>query len=224
MAEHNRVVDEIAAFVLGAHCAGCRAPHTLLCVACRARLAPRVHRMRTSDGIEVVAALPFSGVAARIVRAIKQEGRTGLVHACMPALHVARAAACTNGAVFVPIPTRYASFVRRGYRVPHLLVRRMGNRPVSLLRTVGRVADQRGLNRAQRSSNVHGSMVARSRGHGDVIVVDDVVTTGATIDEAARALEHAGYRVRAAVVLAATPREDDTAATEGDREPVRGLR
>nr|WP_026049864.1 phosphoribosyltransferase family protein [Microbacterium barkeri] len=42
----------------------------------------------------------------------------------------------------------------------------------------------------------------------ETLIVDDVVTTGATLDEAARALEEAGFRVVGAVALAATPRRE----------------
>lgn len=43
-------------------------------------------------------------------------------------------------------------------------------------------------------------------GGGAIVLVDDVVTTGATFDEAARTLREAGARVVSAVALAATPR------------------
>ena len=43
-------------------------------------------------------------------------------------------------------------------------------------------------------------------GGGVIVLVDDVVTTGATFDEAARTLREAGARVVSAVALAATPR------------------
>jgi predicted amidophosphoribosyltransferase len=69
---------------------------------------------------------------------------------------------------------------------------------------------QKGLGRGARSRRVRGSMRVRSgrwapdlRGQ-PCIIVDDVLTTGATLAEAARALTLAGAQVRGAVVLAAT--------------------
>ncbi|WP_427130177.1 ComF family protein [Pseudarthrobacter sp. S9] len=69
---------------------------------------------------------------------------------------------------------------------------------------------QKGLGRGARAQRVRGSMRARAGLRGpDVrgqpcIIVDDVLTTGATLAEAARALREAGALVRGAVVLAAT--------------------
>lgn len=78
-----------------------------------------------------------------------------------------------------------------------------------LLTQVRRVADQAGLPGAERAANLAGALrvsrpaaVLRRR----VVVVDDVITTGASLAEAARALEEAGAQVLAAATVAATPR------------------
>jgi len=70
-----------------------------------------------------------------------------------------------------------------------------------------RVADQAGLTATDRAANLTGALQARLDLHGvRVIIVDDVVTTGATLAEAARALRAAGAEVLAAAVIAATER------------------
>ena len=109
-------------------------------------------------------------------------------------------------AVTVPMPTSRQAYRRRGYRVPDLLVRRTGRRPRRLLRYARRTADQRGLDRDARARNVAHSLVAAPCPGLRVVVVDDVVTTGASLAEAIRALRSAGAEVVAAVTVAATPR------------------
>ncbi|MEQ6896866.1 phosphoribosyltransferase family protein [Microbacterium sp. KR10-403] len=185
-------------------CAGCGVLDVALCDACRAMLRPQVTTRALADGLVVRSGLPFDGVPARVLRALKEEGRTSLARALGPAL----AAALGDGrGVVVPVPTSRAAMRRRGYRVAELLARRAGARPLRALRVVRTTADQRGLSRTARTDNVTGSLRATRRLDGlEVIVVDDVVTTGATLVEAARALRAAGAQVRAAATVAATPR------------------
>ena len=69
------------------------------------------------------------------------------------------------------------------------------------------VADQAGLDAAERAANLGGAPAARRPLDGlPVVVVDYVMTTGATLVEAARALREAGAAVRGCAVVAATRR------------------
>jgi predicted amidophosphoribosyltransferase len=72
------------------------------------------------------------------------------------------------------------------------------------------VRDQAALNAQQRADNLAGALCTtrtmRPRAGDAVVVVDDVVTTGATLTEAVRALHTAGNSVLGAATVAATSR------------------
>jgi predicted amidophosphoribosyltransferase len=75
----------------------------------------------------------------------------------------------------------------------------------SLLSFRGRPQDQGGLDRIQRRRNIHETMTAsRSASFVRVVMVDDVVTTGASLAEARRALVRSGHPVVGAATVAAT--------------------
>lgn len=209
---------EILGFLLSAECAGCGQPETALCAPCRAALHPDIVRGATPGGIPLFAGLPYTGPAARVLRTVKESGQTSQVGALAPALRAACAEAMHDASVrgvrvraVVPIPTSRAAFRRRGYRVPELLAARVPLPMLRVLTTARRTADQRKLGRTARLRNAAGSLRARRDGGGlSVLILDDVTTTGATVDDAARALRERGFRIAGAVVAAATPRHHDT--------------
>lgn len=200
-------LDDAAAFLLGERCAGCESAIATLCAACAASFEP-VQPPRTAGGLAVASALAYRGVAARGIRALKA-GRTSLARVF--AAHVADvlAQADPSGALaIVPVPTSGRSYRTRGFRVPEALLRAAGAPAYRALATAGRPADQRGLSSAERAANVAGTIRMR-RGvpaPGQALVFDDVYTTGATLDEAARVLRTHGCEVVGAVTLAHTPR------------------
>lgn len=88
--------------------------------------------------------------------------------------------------------------------IARLVSRESGLRVAPVLSHSRTVRDQSHLNAQQRWNNLDGSMVVTGNplGLGKVLVLDDLVTTGATLSEAARALRYAGIEVIGAVTAA----------------------
>jgi len=211
MARGHEALQEVLALLLPVECAGCGEPGPPLCRRCETQLQPHPVTRTLPCGMRVTSALWFEQVPARVLRELKQDGGTGLARALGEALAAAVVAAGIVGPVhFVPVPSSRAAFRRRGYHVGELLMRRARLPVTRLLRPVRATVDQRGLGRVARAGNVRDSLAAPPVPGVRVVLVDDVVTTGATLSEAYRALRAAGAEVVCAVTVAATPRRADT--------------
>jgi predicted amidophosphoribosyltransferase len=107
----------------------------------------------------------------------------------------------------VTVPTSRAAWRRRGYDPVGLLCKRGGYESTKALRSSRATLSQKTLGSDERAQNLHESMRARMSLRGRrFILVDDVVTTGATLAEAARAVRAAGGEVVGNAALAFTPR------------------
>lgn len=85
---------------------------------------------------------------------------------------------------------------------------------VGALRLVRPVHDSAGLGASARHANLAGAMTAaapRPGGPAAAVIVDDIVTTGASLGEAARALRESGWAVLGGAVVAATQRRVEPA-------------
>lgn len=110
----------------------------------------------------------------------------------------------------VPVPSVASAVRRRGYDATWTLARRAarrlpGARARRVLRHTRAVADQAGLGRAERQRNLAGALVARPMDGRPcpVVIVDDLTTSGASLQEARRALLEAGFPVLGAAVMGA---------------------
>ncbi len=110
--------------------------------------------------------------------------------------------------ILVPMPVRRAGLKKRGFdhgRTLALAVQSktgvsVGNDLLSFAREA---ADQRNLGITKRAANLANSMIAKPTGK-PVVLIDDVVTTGATLAEAKRALEASGVVVLGFITIAET--------------------
>lgn len=179
------------------------------------------------------AAAPYEGALRAALVAWKDADRRDLGQVLAPVLAgalargvvadpVTRAVlAAGNGPVLaVPVPSSAASVRRRGDAPLQQLVRRAcavldpaGSAllPAPALALRRRVADQAGLGHRARAANLEHAMAVRGRWRPVVagatcLVLDDVLTTGATLLEAARALRAGGAAHVAVVTVAATRR------------------
>jgi predicted amidophosphoribosyltransferase len=143
----------------------------------------------------VVAAWAYEGVPRALVLALKIRGLRPAAAPLAAGMVAAARSAGLRGAILVWVPGRRADMRRRGFDHAELLARTVAGelglpaRPV--MTRLGRTPDQACLSRTARRRNLVGAFGARPCS-GPVVLVDDVVTTGATVDVCARALLAAG--------------------------------
>ena len=212
--------DAAGDLLLGAACPGCGCPGWGPCPSCAAALKSFAEVRWDAGGVPGRAAAEYAGVWRPCLVALKERRASRLAAALGDALAWAASGLLLDAVApvaLVPVPSARAAVWERGEDHAWLLAARAARslRSVGVpagaergLRQVRAVGDQAGLGAGARARNLAGSMAARAGQGPPVIVVDDIVTTGATLREAVRALTASGRPVLGVAVVAATRRRD----------------
>jgi len=209
----------------GALCGGCHhdVVHAMQsgvprCAVCRLALGPRDHcpdcTVRAPAFDAVAAAFDYAGLGELLVRQFKAQRRFGHARFLARMLAdetVARWGVLPGNTILVPVPASRSSIVKRGFNpaaeLARFLAPRLGLRhcPELLVRRLDGKR-QTHLQRRQRLDNASGLYACtRPLGGACVAVVDDVMTTGSTLDGIASQLKEAGAAQVVGLVLARTP-------------------
>ena len=188
-------VSTLAEHLGSARCLGCRRGGALACTACRAEQAQGAVVARIPHVDRVIAAWDYDGVARSLVLSLKMRGRRTAAHELGLALVERVWEKGSAAEALVWIPGRQRDIRRRGFDHAHLIAtvvsRRIGLPAVPALLRAGDRTDQTRLGAVARKANLAGAFRSRHV-PTRVAIVDDLVTTGATLAEAGRALRAAG--------------------------------
>ncbi|MFI8998954.1 ComF family protein [Streptomyces sp. NPDC053542] len=225
---------EFAGLVLPVGCAGCGRPRTELCEECRRSLCAgggqaagrrrgprRVRPSPAPPGLpRVYAAAAYADEVRAVLLAHKERGALALATPLGGALAgaVRGLRAGPGPLLLIPVPSARSAVAGRGHdpvrRIALAAARELrrggtGARVLAALRQRRAVIDQAGLGARQRQLNLAGALEIAGAGRllsgGRVVLVDDLMTTGASLAEASRAVRAAGGRVAGAAVVAASP-------------------
>lgn len=221
------LADKLLGVLFPDRCVGCGNLGDLLCSACRATLRPLPHPPRSlthvrADGNDVSlnetrAAYVFEGPLREAIHALKYDRVKRIAPILGDLLSdYLQTHAMPIGAI-IPVPLHKQRLAERGFNQSELVAQRLAEtcgKPL-LVKGLFRKRDtahQVGLDAQERKQNMYNAFVWRgsSAPPPRVLLIDDVLTTGATLNACAQALKAAGSREVRALTLAQSASDNRT--------------
>lgn len=179
-----------------------------LCGPCRSALRWLRRAPAVAAGVPVWAPVAYDGPARALVRSLKFGGLPGMAATMASQMAANAPPGWLDAAALVPVPLHPARLRKRGYNQAERLAAELAARTGLLVRDClersGETATQVGRGRTERLASIAGRVSVRAGAFlpAEIVLIDDVVTTGATLAACAVACRGAAVR---AIAYARTP-------------------
>jgi ComF family protein len=202
-------------------CPGCGREGAAVCSGCLPHLARRRDEpagaplglavSQPAGLVQLEWCCAYSGPARACLHALKYDGELRLVEVLAEQMAARWARAGIGGEILVPVPVHAERLRQRGFDQAELLARAVGRilkLPVATaLERAAKTAAQHALTRRARAANVGGAFAVKAASRVAirerwVVLIDDVVTTGATFSGCAHVLYGAGASAVSGLALA----------------------
>lgn len=200
-------IASLRELIFPVRCLGCDQLGISICSQCRKFWHPRIIKTwsHSQEKFPIYSSIPYSPIAGKVLLSAKESSLELADNLLTTALlHSLRGARSQNQIDFlVPIPSRKSVARKRGRQFISVLSKSIGeseNLPTEeILTHIRKVRDQSNLDAKDRAANLDKALISLRFLSGKAVLIDDLVTTGATLHEAARALRSKGITVAAAV-------------------------
>lgn len=198
-------------------CLGCNlwsfGENKYLCTVCHDKTDSSAHILcRSVDGVEVFSGFRYtSKIVARIIRALKYEHVFGAAEICGQWIAPIFQRFSSGKTVYIPVPLHKSRLRERGFNQAELICRAAGGVvETDLLIRSAKTKYQALLNEEERHKNIVGAFTTSGSCDPETnyVIVDDVVTSGSTLRDCARALRRAGARKIFGITVASTNGEE----------------
>lgn len=209
--EVRSLISSLVSLVIPVQCLSCSVADKIICTKCANNLLSQspqsaITLARGQMKMRIAAQLPFSSVVSKVVLGAKDDENPILERLIIDAL--VRARSCFVGDVaLVPIPSTTRARRKRGrdfvFDLTHELAERSGDLVIPLISYRRKVLPQKSLNAHDRAINLKDAFTVRAEiadryraqlSAREILIVDDVLTTGATMLEGFRAVKAVGAR------------------------------
>lgn len=199
------LANQISTLLLPSRCVICQRFPFAICDQCWQTIPIGVRRVG-KNRLNGIAITEYSADTANLINAFKEHGQRVLGKRLTH--EIVRLLPRPNADVLLAAPSSTKNFAARGFVPAEVIARTLSSAwriPVNTLTVDTRHGDQAELDRSHRLSNLVGAMSARRPLNGKrVLLIDDIVTTGATLSEMARAATEAGGLVLGFITVAET--------------------
>ena len=205
------MLEPLKELLFPVHCFGCHEIGLAICSKCRREWNPHFYSKQI-DGLTICSAITYGPVARSILLSAKEDGvkiaDELIIEALLKVIREIPNSALRN-AIFVPIPASRRSRRKRGRDFILELVKAISIQTKipfqSGIEIKRALLDQSGLDLMDRKRNISNAFSSVLPIENDVILIDDLVTTGATLLEARRALNVVKTKVRMAITACVAP-------------------